>query len=296
MKDFYKNDKSGNKKKYSFMRDNYPGITNEIIKWGESNGLLQLPFDELSYLKFNGLNKVPSDETGFKKFKSWSKGYNKNGSIKSIEDKFINNNLIDFKKGLTEDDYEMQKKGGYLTQLISNNYFLYNELMGMFDKEIPLRQKVDMFLNDITKVPKCKVCGNNVKVRLTHGGFRETCSEKCRRELEGSYKSYYIDVDGETIKVQGYERFVVPVLIEKYGRDDVLVGFEIKPIEYELNGELKKYYPDIYIKSENKIVEVKSTYTFDYDKEKNLAKREGCIKRGFGFEFYIWDKKGMKIK
>ena len=37
-----------------------------------------------------------------------------------------------------------------------------------------------------------------------------------------------------------------------------------------------RYYHDIYIKSENKVIEVKSTYTFNKEKEKKpLKKRIG---------------------
>lgn len=133
------------------------------------------------------------------------------------------------------------------------------------------------------------------KARLTHLQFRETCSEKCRRTLEGNYKSYEIIVNNEKIKVQGYERYIVPLIIEKYGRKNVLIGNEIDPIEYQFKDKIKLYYPDIYVKSENKIIEVKSTYSFKYDKEKNLAKRDGCILKSFNFEFQIWDKNKIKI-
>jgi len=39
-------------------------------------------------------------------------------------------------------------------------------------------------------------------------------------------------------------------------------------IWYEFEDKRRRYYPDIYIKSQNKIIEVKSDYTFykEYDK------------------------------
>jgi hypothetical protein len=37
----------------------------------------------------------------------------------------------------------------------------------------------------------------------------------------------------------------------------MLIGFEIEPIKYELEGKSKKYYQYIFIISVNKIIEVK---------------------------------------
>lgn len=133
------------------------------------------------------------------------------------------------------------------------------------------------------------------KHRLTHGEFRKTCSEKCRRELEGSFKSYQIIHNDEQITLQGYERFVVPDLLRKYSRSDLRIGFENEFIEYNFKGKIKKYLPDVFIKSENKIVEIKSTYSYKLDLEKNLTKRDGCILKGFNFEFQIWDNGKIKV-
>jgi endogenous inhibitor of DNA gyrase (YacG/DUF329 family) len=295
MKNFYENDKSGKKKKFIYMVNNYPLITEDILNWAKENNLYGLPFDELSYLKYYGLNKVPLDEKGYKRFKSWNKGYSKLGKYKSLEEKFILNDIDKFKNMLINNNYRKQNNGGYITQIITNNYLLYYELKNKFNNDIPIRQKVNMLLNDINEIPKCKICNKNTKARVTHAEFRETCSEKCRRILESNYKSYTIVVDSENIKVQGYERYVIPLLINKYGRDDILIGHENNPIEYYYNGKNRLYYPDVYIKSENKIIEVKSTFSFKYDKDKNLAKRDGCILKSFNFEFHIWDKNKIKI-
>jgi hypothetical protein len=62
-----------------------------------------------------------------------------------------------------------------------------------------------------------------------------------------------------------------------------IVGF----FHYECEGSTHRYYPDIYIKSENQIIEVKSTYTFNKEKEKNLIKRESVINKGINFKFII---------
>lgn len=53
---------------------------------------------------------------------------------------------------------------------------------------------------------------------------------------------------------------------------------------------LHRYYPDIYIQSLNKIIEVKSTYTYKIDFDKNLKKAKACKSLGFNFAFMIVDK------
>jgi hypothetical protein len=44
----------------------------------------------------------------------------------------------------------------------------------------------------------------------------------------------------------------------------------------------------VYIISENKIIEVKSKYTYELHKEKNLAKQAACLARFLNFEFRIY--------
>lgn len=295
MEKFYLNDKSGKKKKYDYMIKNHPKITLDILNWAKEKNIYGLPFDELSFLKYHNYDSVPKDSYGFKLFKGWSKGYSKRGKYKNITDKFIQDDLEKFKDNISEEDLINQKKSGKLSQIIMNNYIFVNLLDIKYPKNIPYRQKINMFLYNITEIPKCEICKKDSLVRLTHGEFRKTCSEKCRRELESNYKKYVIKVNGEKINVQGYERYVVPKLIEIYGRENLKIGFENDFIEYKMDDKLKKYFPDIFIKSENKIIEVKSTYTLKLDLEKNLIKRDSCIEKGYEFNFYIWDKGKIKI-
>ena len=56
-------------------------------------------------------------------------------------------------------------------------------------------------------------------------------------------------------------------------------------IDYENTNH--RYYPDIYIKSENLVIEVKSTYTFNKEKEKNLLKRDSVLNKNINFKFVI---------
>jgi len=58
-------------------------------------------------------------------------------------------------------------------------------------------------------------------------------------------------------------------------------------IDYEFNGKNKKYFPDFYYEPLNLIVEIKSDYTYEKEREMNEAKKIGAINNGFNFIFII---------
>lgn len=98
----------------------------------------------------------------------------------------------------------------------------------------------------------------------------------------------YIKPDGTIIFVQGYEGIVLDKLYKHYNVNNILAGNEIDfSIQYNLNGTIKWYHPDIYLINDNRILEIKSNYTFKKEKEKNFAKRLGAINSGFNFNFVI---------
>lgn len=115
---------------------------------------------------------------------------------------------------------------------------------------------------------------------------------------KNSYKlKEYILPSGKIVKVQGYEPWALDLLLKTYKECDLLI--ENKDIENKIGqiwyiGKDKKkhrYISDIYIISENKIVEVKSTWTFERYREKNLLKEQRCLDMGMKFEFMIFNGK-----
>jgi len=110
-------------------------------------------------------------------------------------------------------------------------------------------------------------------------------------------KSHYTYYDyklpsGKIVKVQGYEPQVLTELLNIFDETDIFISVkdinkEIGLIKYCFNDKEHIYYPDIYIKSINTIIEVKSQWTFEQHKEKNLAKQKACLEQGFNFEFAI---------
>lgn len=107
----------------------------------------------------------------------------------------------------------------------------------------------------------------------------------------------YIFPCGSIEKIQGYEGFALDLLILNgyYYTDLVLKKTEVPEIWYYENNKKHRYYCDIFIEKENKIIEVKSIYTYERDKSKNILKQNACIEQGYIFEFWFFDPKGNII-
>jgi hypothetical protein len=112
-----------------------------------------------------------------------------------------------------------------------------------------------------------------------------------------TYKSKeYITPSGKKYTIQGYENIALDELIKIYNENDIVIGKSMVPkIKYMFNEKEKIYYPDIYIPSENRIIEVKSTWTYKVQVDKNIIKGKACKDQGYNFEFWIYDIKYNKI-
>lgn len=108
-------------------------------------------------------------------------------------------------------------------------------------------------------------------------------------------KKPYTFENGDIVSVMGYEHFALDILQKNFLREDIIVEHDLPKIMYDFDGKTSRYYPDIFIKSKNLIIEVKSTYTFESDKERNLRKREASILAGFSFQFWIFDRDGTLL-
>jgi hypothetical protein len=104
----------------------------------------------------------------------------------------------------------------------------------------------------------------------------------------------YVLPSGNIIKVQGYEDKAIDILLKDYDETDIItdcskITEEIGELWYEdSEGKKHRYFPDIYIKSEQLFIEVKSRYTYYKDKQKNLLKRNSVIDKGYKFKFMIF--------
>lgn len=107
---------------------------------------------------------------------------------------------------------------------------------------------------------------------------------------------------GRTVTCQGYEPLAYDILLEEIEEDDILVEndiinhSEIPQFWYVHNDKKHRYFPDICVWSQRKIIEVKSEWTATFKPEILKLKRESVISSGFLFEMWIFDKKEQLVR
>ena len=103
---------------------------------------------------------------------------------------------------------------------------------------------------------------------------------------------------GNITHVQGYEPFALDDLVkEGYTYSDILTDrSDVPDIWYEgKDGKTHRYFVDIYIPKINKMIEVKSKWTYDTHHETVLLKAKECIKNGYNYEIWLYDYKKNKV-
>jgi hypothetical protein len=114
--------------------------------------------------------------------------------------------------------------------------------------------------------------------------------------LSKSYKKMIMP-SGSVRNVQGYESFAIKNLLQNFTEDEIETDrYKVPRISYIYKGKQKYYFPDIYLKKENKIIEVKSIYTYELELDKNIIKQNATKESGYVFEFWIFNSKGELIQ
>ena len=139
--------------------------------------------------------------------------------------------------------------------------------------------------------------------------WRETCLQKYgghpNQNIEVQAKSEataycykdYMMPSGKVIKYQGYENLALDDLINMYDEDDIILGRSYIPtIEYNINDIKHVYFPDIYIKSENKIIEIKSEWTIKLKRGNVEEKALATINAGYRYEIWVYNDKKVKVE
>ncbi len=120
-------------------------------------------------------------------------------------------------------------------------------------------------------------------------------SEKASKN--GYLMKEYIFPSGKIIKVQGYEPFALNdiINIEKINEDDIVTGCKNVPDiwYYDLEGTKHRHFVDIFIPSQNKCIEVKSSWTLK--KENVLLKQKAAKELGYNYEIWVYNEKGNII-
>lgn len=106
-------------------------------------------------------------------------------------------------------------------------------------------------------------------------------------------KKSYTFPSGKIVWVQGSEPQALTILLNDYAESDIVVDDDaiarmIGKIYYTgLDRKIHRYIPDIYIISERKIIEVKSSFTYKIQQKTNELKEKACLEAGYRFQFMI---------
>lgn len=116
----------------------------------------------------------------------------------------------------------------------------------------------------------------------------------------GYSKIKNVCICGVNFLVQGYEDVAIYQLIEKGHTPNNIITISREKkyaLEYEFNGKLHQYFPDIFLKDENKFIEVKSEYWFKKERARCVAKQNAANKLGILYEILMYtaeDKNEIK--
>ena len=121
--------------------------------------------------------------------------------------------------------------------------------------------------------------------------------EKCSKN---AYKlKEYILPSGNIIKIQGYEHYALDELL-KDGilEEDIINGCKNVPeIWYtDENNKSHRHYVDIFIPSQNRCIEVKSTWTAEKKKDCIFLKQQAGKELGYSYEIWVYNGKGEKVE
>ena len=145
-----------------------------------------------------------------------------------------------------------------------------------------------------TKEFKEKVIKTNLdRYGVPHHSQNPEIAEKI---LQNAYnKKQYILPSGKIIYLQGYENFMLDHLlsVEQINENDIFTKRnEVPEIWYnDKSNKLCRHYVDFYIKSQNRCVEVKSTFT-NQEKNNVFEKQKAAKDLGFKYEIWIFDGNG----
>lgn len=138
-------------------------------------------------------------------------------------------------------------------------------------------------------------CGDVAYMSLSN--FKK--GKRCKRcGIESAKKTSFIRKpfslpSGKTLLLQGYEHYCIKDLLETYSEEEIKhSGSEVPMFRYKLDGKQHRYYPDFYIPKDNKIVEVKSVYTWNLEIFRNMEKLRSVERCGYIAELRVYDVSG----
>jgi uncharacterized protein YajQ (UPF0234 family) len=185
-------------------------------------------------------------------------------------------------------------------QTILNNYGVEyparcKEIKEKMKETIKIKYGVEHYSQTDEFKEKCKQTSLK-KYGVEHPTQNEEFMEKASKT---AYKiKTYTFSSGKQIKCQGYEPFALDELVKLQEEDNIITGCKNVPtIWYNDNsGKKHRHYVDIFIPSQNKCIEVKSTWTLRKKKDNIFMKQNAAKELGYNYEIWVYDNKGNKVE
>jgi hypothetical protein len=124
--------------------------------------------------------------------------------------------------------------------------------------------------------------------------------EVLNKNVKSNYKSKeYIFPSGNIILVQGYEPYALDELIinENIDESDIITGCKNVPEIWYFDelGKKHRHYVDIFIPTENRCIEVKSTWTAKTNEHNIFLKQNAAKELGYKYEIWIYNERKKKV-
>ena len=122
-------------------------------------------------------------------------------------------------------------------------------------------------------------------------------------KLYGCNKRYILP-SGKFIIIQGYEHLALDILFKTYNETQIIVADrnKVPRVFWTDSSDIRhRYFADIYIPEEKRIIEIKSTWTYslpisfspiNHEKIKLVPLK--CLKLGYSYEYWVFDAKGNR--
>lgn len=159
------------------------------------------------------------------------------------------------------------------------------------------------YVNQNTNVlHRCNVCQTewfpHPGLLLSRHGC-PTCG--MRKSAASSVKRKTLRLGGKTFNgLQGYEPQALEWIVanKKIDVTDIITASEGTPvIKYrDLDGAVRRHFPDLYIPERKLLIEVKSKYTFQRALGRNIAKCRAAKKQGFRYVMLVLDRSGTPMQ
>lgn len=137
-----------------------------------------------------------------------------------------------------------------------------------------------------------------IKYGVEHPAQNAVIADKSSKN---AYKmKAYTFPSGRIDMVQGNEHLALDELLhrEKVSETDIVTQRSKVPVCWwqDENGKRHRYFVDIYIPSQNRCIEVKSTWTAEKKKDCIFLKQDALQKAGFKCEIWVYDQKNNRVQ